>query len=57
MVRSRTGHENHGEVRDESGDTGEVRDGSRDPRGGPRLLGGPSMSSGTGRGTLEEGRN
>ena len=36
------------------GTVGKVRDGSRDPRGGPRRVGVPLGRSGTGRRTIEE---
>ena len=55
--RSETDHGTIGEVWDSSGDPGEVRDGSEDPRGGPGRVGGPSRRSGTGWGTLREFRN
>ena len=64
--RSGTGRGNLGEVLDRSGtineiedlsgNLGEVQDGSRDPRGGPGSVGGPSGRSGTGRGTQREVR-
>ena len=39
------------------GTLGEVRDTSRDPRGGPGQIRGPSERSGTGQGTLWEVRD